>query len=57
MLVGALVVGAVVWLSVATDFGGLVGAAGWWSLVGLSWPAFIAFGVWRGWGDGPANGY
>lgn len=57
MLVGAVTVAVVVWLSVASDVGTLIAAAGWWSLVVLAWPGFLAFGIWRGWGDGPANGY
>lgn len=51
MLAGAVVVGAAVWLSVASDATQLGSDAGWYALVVLAFPAFIAFGVWRGWGD------
>jgi hypothetical protein len=27
--------------------------AGWWGLLVLIFPAFIAFAVWKGWGDTP----
>lgn len=48
---GALAVAAVVWMSVARDVAELVQGAGWWAAVVLAWPAFVAFGVHRGWGD------
>lgn len=48
---GAIAIGAIMWLSVAADVSALITGAGWWSLVVLAWPGFIAFGVWRGWGD------
>jgi len=50
--VGAVLVAAGVWMSVAGDVLELVDGAGWWSLLALAFPAFITFAVWRGWGDG-----
>lgn len=47
MLVGAAVVGAAIWLSVAADVGELVTVTGWWALVALVFPALVALGAWR----------
>lgn len=45
MLVGAVLVGAVVWLSVVADLLALWHGAGLYALVALAFPAFIASGV------------
>lgn len=51
MVLGATVVGAAVWASVAYDALTLWHGAGLWALVVLAFPAFMAFAVKRGWGD------
>lgn len=51
MLLGAVAVAAVVWLSVATDAMSLWHDAGWYALAVLAFPAFMVFAVRRGWGD------
>lgn len=48
---GALVLGALMWASVAADYAAGFEAAWWVPLVFLAFPAFMAFAVWRGWGD------
>lgn len=45
-----LLIGYVVFASIAGDISGLVASLGWWALLALAWPAFIAFGAWR-WSD------
>lgn len=51
MVLGAALVGAAVWASVAADAGALWHGAGIWALTVLAFPAFIGFAVWKGWGD------
>lgn len=51
MVAGALLVGAVIWASVAADAHALWQGAGLWALVVLAFPAFMGFAVWKGWGD------
>lgn len=45
LLIAAFVIGDLV-----VSATGLWHGAGWYALIGLAFPAFIAFAVWRGWG-------
>ena len=39
---------------IAADGLALRAAFGWWGIaLFVGWPAFMAFAIWRGWGDGP----
>lgn len=50
MLAGALIVAAVVFSMLAGDVADLIGNAGWWALLALLFPLFVAVGAWR-WSD------
>ena len=47
--VGSILVAVGVWEMVVGDLLGLWDVAGWWMLVVVAFPAFIAFAAWRGW--------
>lgn len=53
MCAGAVFFGSVAVLSTIADLSETIRVAGWVGLVVLAFPAFMAFAVWRGWGDTP----